>query len=179
MIHNFFGIAPEISPKDVYIAPNATLISRVRVLENASIWFGAVLRGDSEWIEIGIGSNIQDNAVLHTDPGFPLIVGPNVTVGHLAMLHGCIVGEGSMIGMGSTIMNGCRIGRNCLIGARTLLTEMKNIPDGSVVHGSPGKIVGNVTPAQLTMLAETARSYQIRASAYLAWTNRPAPSPSA
>lgn len=172
MLHNFFDIEPEISSKNVYIAPNATLISRVRVHQDASIWFGAVLRGDAEWIEIGVGSNVQDNAVLHTDPGFPLIVGPNVTVGHLAMLHGCIIGEGSLIGMGATIMNGCRIGRNCLIGARALLTENKLIPDGSVVHGTPGKIVGEVTPEHLTMLSATSRSYRERARSYLEWTAR-------
>jgi carbonic anhydrase/acetyltransferase-like protein (isoleucine patch superfamily) len=153
---------------DCFVAPNATLIGRVTMLAGASVWFGAVLRGDAEPITIGPGSNVQDNAVLHTDPGFPLTIEDNVTIGHLAMVHGCTVGAGSLIGMGATVMNGATIGKNCLIGACSLITEGKVIPDNSVVRGSPGKIVGQVSDAHLAMLAATAKSYQDRAQRYRA-----------
>jgi carbonic anhydrase/acetyltransferase-like protein (isoleucine patch superfamily) len=172
MIYKLAGFSPEISTQEVYIAADARLIAKVRIKDNASIWFGAVLRGDAEWIEIGNGSNIQDNSVLHTDPGYPLLVGENVTVGHLTILHGCSIGDGSLIGMGSTIMNGCRIGRDCLIGARTLLTEGKEIPDRSIVRGSPGKIVGEVSAEHLEMLARVSKSYQERARFYLEQIDR-------
>lgn len=158
---------PEIAP-GCFIAPNASIIGRVRVMPRASIWFGAVLRGDAELIAIGNGSNVQDNSVLHTDPGFPLTLEENVTIGHLAIVHGCTIGAGSLIGMGATIMNGATIGKNCLIGARTLITEGKDIPDNSVVRGSPGKIVGEISDAHLLMIAATAQSYRDRAQRYLA-----------
>jgi carbonic anhydrase/acetyltransferase-like protein (isoleucine patch superfamily) len=151
---------------DCFIAPTASIIGRVSVMQGASVWFGAVLRGDSEPIAIGPGSNVQDNAVLHTDPGFPLVIEENVTIGHLAMVHGCTVGAGSLIGMGATVMNGAKIGKNCLIGACSLITEGKEIPDNSVVRGSPGKVVGEVSEAHLAMLAATAKSYQDRAQRY-------------
>ncbi|MDB5367979.1 MAG: hypothetical protein JWM77_3906 [Rhodospirillales bacterium] len=149
-----------------YVAPSATLIGRVQLAARASVWFGAVLRGDEDTIFIGEGSNVQDNCVLHTDQGFPMTVGDGVTIGHLAILHGCIIGAGSLIGMGSTLMNGVRIGRNCLIGARTLLTEGKEIPDNAVVRGSPGKIVGEVTETQIAMMQAGALSYRERAAQY-------------
>jgi carbonic anhydrase/acetyltransferase-like protein (isoleucine patch superfamily) len=152
--------------ESAYVAPSAVLIGRVQLAARASIWFGAVLRGDEDTILVGDGSNVQDNCVLHTDRGFPMTIGEGVTVGHLAILHGCTVGAGALIGMGSTLMNGVRIGRNCLIGARTLLTEGKEIPDNAVVRGSPGKIVGEVTEAQIAMMQAGALSYRERAAQY-------------
>ncbi|PTQ13035.1 gamma carbonic anhydrase family protein [Sphingomonas oleivorans] len=166
MLYSLDGDRPEIAAPDCYVAPTALLIGRVKLMPRASIWFGAVLRGDAELIAIGTGSNVQDNSVLHTDPGFPLTLEEDVTVGHLATLHGCVVGAGSLIGMGATVMNGTRIGRNCLIGARALITEGKDIPDGSIVRGSPGKIVGEVTPDHIDMMAKTAQSYRDRAAHY-------------
>jgi carbonic anhydrase/acetyltransferase-like protein (isoleucine patch superfamily) len=152
--------------ESAYVAPSAVLIGRVQLAARASIWFGAVLRADEDTILVGDGSNVQDNCVLHTDRGFPMTIGEGVTVGHLAILHGCTIGAGALIGMGSTLMNGVRIGRNCLIGARTLLTEGKEIPDNAVVRGSPGKIVGEVTEAQIAMMQAGALSYRERAAQY-------------
>ena len=142
-----------------WIAPSATVLGRVRLLKDASVWFGATLRGDNEWITIGEGSNVQDGAVLHTDPGAPLAVGRGVTIGHMVMLHGCEVGDGSLIGIGSIILNRTKIGRNCLIGANTLLTENKTIPDNSVVMGAPGKVVRQVDENALALLKYSAAHY--------------------
>jgi carbonic anhydrase/acetyltransferase-like protein (isoleucine patch superfamily) len=139
---------PETENADYWIAQTATVIGRVKLGANASVWWGAVLRGDNECITIGRGSNVQDNAVLHTDPGFPLEVGADVTVGHQAMLHGCTIGEGSLIGIGAVVLNGARIGRNCLIGAMAFIGEGKDIPDNALVKGIPGKIVGTVSAEQ-------------------------------
>ncbi|MBI1239901.1 MAG: gamma carbonic anhydrase family protein [Alphaproteobacteria bacterium] len=144
---------------DYWVAPNAVVLGRVRLLKDASVWFGAVLRGDNEWITIGEGSNVQDNSVLHTDPGAPLTLGRNVTVGHLVMLHGCTIGDNSLVGIGSVILNRARIGRNCLIGANTLIPEGKEIPDNSMVLGSPGKIVRPVNEEQAAMLRYSAQHY--------------------
>jgi carbonic anhydrase/acetyltransferase-like protein (isoleucine patch superfamily) len=124
-----------------WVAPNATLVGRVILREDASVWWNAVLRGDNEPIVVGEGSNVQDGAVLHTDMGSPLTLGRDVTVGHLAMLHGCEIGDGSLVGIGAVVLNGARVGRGCLIGAKALIGEGKVIPDGSVVLGSPGRIV--------------------------------------
>ena len=124
-----------------WIAPDAQVMGAIILEENASVWFGAVLRGDNEPITIGVNSNVQDGAVMHTDIGFPLMLGRNVTIGHQAMLHGCTVGDNSLIGIGATILNGARIGKNCLIGAHALVGEGKEIPDNSMVLGMPGKIV--------------------------------------
>ncbi|MGD1926130.1 MAG: gamma carbonic anhydrase family protein [Paracoccaceae bacterium] len=134
--------APTVPKEGTYwIAPGAQVIGRVTLAEQVSIWFNAVLRGDNEPITIGKGSNVQDGAVFHTDPGFPLAIGADVTVGHMALLHGCTVGDGTLVGMGAMVMNGAKVGRNCLIGANALVTEGKEIPDGSMVLGQPGKIV--------------------------------------
>jgi carbonic anhydrase/acetyltransferase-like protein (isoleucine patch superfamily) len=136
---------PDLPPQGEYwIAPTAVVLGRVRLLKNASVWFGATLRGDNEWITVGAGSNIQDGSTLHTDPGVPLTIGKGVTIGHMVMLHGCEIGDGSLVGIGSIILNRTKIGKNCLIGANTLLTEGKDIPDNSVVMGSPGKVVRQV-----------------------------------
>lgn len=131
-----------------WIAPTAVVIGKVRLERDASVWWGAVLRGDNELITVGEGSNVQDGSILHTDPGCPLTIERNVTVGHVAVLHGCVVGEGSLVGIGAVILNGARIGRNCLIGARALIAEGKEIPDNSLVMGMPGKVVGEVRPEQ-------------------------------
>ena len=127
-----------------WIAPTAVVIGNVRLEHNASIWWNAVLRGDNELITLGEGSNIQDGCVLHTDPGFPMSIGKDVTVGHLAMLHGCTIGANSLIGIGAVILNGARIGSNCLIGAKALISEGKEIPDNSLVMGAPGRIKSEV-----------------------------------
>ena len=123
-----------------WIAPNATVIGDIHLAKDASIWFNAVLRGDNEPIYVGEGSNVQDGSIIHTDPSFPCSIGKNVTVGHLAMLHGCSIGDGSLIGIGSVILNGAKIGKNCIIGSKALVTEGMDIPDGSMVLGIPGKI---------------------------------------
>ena len=124
-----------------WVAPNAVLLGRIALEEDASVWFGAVLRGDNELIRICKRSNVQDGSVLHTDPGFPLTIGEDCTIGHMVMLHGCTIGRGSLIGIGSIIMNGVKIGEECLIGANTLIPEGKEIPPRSMVLGAPGKIV--------------------------------------
>ncbi|WP_138464699.1 gamma carbonic anhydrase family protein [Poseidonocella sp. HB161398] len=151
---------------DFWVAPDANLIGKVVLEEGASVWFGATLRGDNETITLGAGSNIQENCVLHTDMGFPLEIGANCTIGHKAMLHGCIIGEQSLIGMGATVLNGARIGRNCLIGAGALITEGKVIPDGSLVMGAPGKVVRELSPAQIEGLRKSAEGYAARMRVY-------------
>ncbi len=142
-----------------YIAPNAAVIGRVTLRAGVSVWFSCVLRGDVEAIEIGEGSNIQDGTVIHADPGFPVHVGANVTVGHNAMLHGCRVGDGSLIGIGAVVLNGARIGRGCLVGAGALVTEGTEIPDGSLVLGSPAKVKKTLSPEQQLALAHNADHY--------------------
>ncbi len=141
--------ALETASDAYWIAPTAVIIGKVRLEHNASVWWGAVLRGDNELITVGKGSNVQDNSVLHTDPGFPLTIEANVTIGHLAMLHGCIIGEGSLIGIGAVILNGARIGKNCLVGAKALVTENAEIPDNSLVLGAPAKAVSEVKPERI------------------------------
>jgi len=142
-----------------FIAPNAAVIGRVTLHENSSIWFSCVLRGDSERIEVGAGSNIQDGTVMHADAGFPCVVGKNVTVGHNAMLHGCTIGDGSLVGINAVVLNGARIGRGCLIGANALVTEGMDIPDGSLVLGSPGKVKTTLSEEQQLALAHNADHY--------------------
>ena len=143
-----------------WVAPNATIIGDVTLEKNSSIWFNAVLRGDIENIHIGEGSNIQDGSVLHTDPGYPLKVGKDVTVGHLVMLHGCTIGDNSLIGIGAVILNNAKIGNNCIIGAKTLIAENKEIPDDSLVVGSPGRIVRKVTEDEKKAVLENTKHYQ-------------------
>jgi carbonic anhydrase/acetyltransferase-like protein (isoleucine patch superfamily) len=144
---------------EYWIAPNAVVVGKVILKHNASIWFGVVARGDNDPIEIGENSNVQDNSVLHTDYGAPLIIGDNVTVGHMAMLHGCTIGDGSLIGIGAVVLSGARIGRGCLIGAGALITEGKIIPDRSVVMGAPGKVVREASAEHAAMLAAGAEHY--------------------
>jgi len=145
---------------DTWIAPDANVIGKVVLEAGVSVWFGATLRGDNEEIRIGAGSNIQEGCILHTDMGFPIVVGPDCTIGHRAILHGCTLGEGTLIGMGATLLNGCRIGAGCLIGAGALITEGKEIPAGSLVMGAPGRVVRSLdTTAQMRLL-QSALGYQ-------------------
>ncbi|MEO5621255.1 MAG: gamma carbonic anhydrase family protein [Cypionkella sp.] len=162
MIYALDDISPEIAAS-AWIAETAVLIGKIVVEDEASIWFGAVLRGDNEEIRIGRGSNLQENSVLHTDMGYPLSIGANCTIGHKAMLHGCTIGEGSLIGMGATVLNGAKIGKGCLIGAGALITEGKEIPDGALVMGAPGKVVRMLDDAARARLIKSAEGYQANA----------------
>ena len=153
------GHAPEIAD-DTWIAPDANLIGRVVLDAAASVWFGCTLRGDNEVIHVGTGTNVQENTVMHTDMGYPLLIGAGCTIGHKVMLHGCTIGENSLIGMGATVLNGARIGRDCLIGAGALITEGKEIPDGSLVVGAPGKVVRALDADAIDGLRASALHYQ-------------------
>lgn len=149
-----------------WVAPNATLVGKVKLEQGASVWFGAVLRGDNELIHIGEQSNVQDGTVMHTDMGSPLTVGKGVTIGHNAMLHGCTVGDYSLIGINAVVLNGAKIGKYCIIGANALIGEGKEIPDGSLVVGSPGKVVRELSEAQKNMLEASAAHYVHNAQRY-------------
>jgi carbonic anhydrase/acetyltransferase-like protein (isoleucine patch superfamily) len=162
MIYTLDGVAPQIDPS-AWVAPDANLIGRVVLEAEASVWFGVTIRGDNEEIRVGPGSNVQENCVLHTDIGYPLVIGANCTIGHKAMLHGCTIGEGTLIGMGATILNGARIGKGCLIGACALVTEGKVIPDGSLVMGAPGKVVRDLDSAARERLLLSAAGYRANA----------------
>lgn len=151
-----------------WVAPTATVIGNVRLETGASVWFGAVLRGDNELILVGEDSNVQDGAVLHTDPGSPLTLGKGVTVGHNAMLHGCTVGDYSLVGINAVVLNGARIGKHCIIGANALIAEGKEIPDGSLVVGSPGKVVRELSEQQKKLLEASAAHYVRNARRYAA-----------
>jgi len=153
--------APEIDPS-AFVADTATLVGKVTLAANASVWFGTTLRGDNERITIGENSNVQEGTVMHTDPGYPLDIGRNVTIGHQAMLHGCTVGEGSLIGIQAVVLNGARIGKGCLVGAGALVTEGKEFPDHSLILGSPAKVVRTLTQEDLLRLEGTAASYVAR-----------------
>jgi carbonic anhydrase/acetyltransferase-like protein (isoleucine patch superfamily) len=151
---------PEFPPEGEYwIAPNAVVAGHVILKKNASVWFGAVLRGDNEPIIVGENSNVQDNSVLHTDMGSPLTIGANVTVGHQVMLHGCSIGDGALIGIGAVVLNGAKIGRNCLVGAGALITENKEFPDGTMILGSPAKVVRELSPEQAARMGMGALGY--------------------
>ena len=151
---------------DAWIAPGAHVMGRITLESRTSVWFGAVLRGDNEMITVGAGSNIQENAVLHTDIGFPLTIGAGCTIGHKAMLHGCTIGDNSLIGMDATVLNGAVIGNNCLIGAGALITEGKIIPDGSLVMGAPGKVVRELDADAITRLRASATHYSENAARF-------------
>ena len=142
-----------------WVADSASVIGRVALGAGASVWFGAVLRGDNEWITVGARSNVQEGAVLHTDLGFPLTLGEDVTVGHQVMLHGCHVGDGSLIGIQAVVLNGARIGRHCLVGAGSVVTEGKSFPDGSLILGSPAKVVRQLSEEQIQRMALGAAHY--------------------
>lgn len=159
-VYNLGNVTPELPNDDEYwIAPTAAVMGRVILKKNASVWWGATLRGDNDPIVVGENSNVQDGSVLHTDTGSPLLIGANVTVGHLVMLHGCTIGDNTLVGIGSIVLNGAKIGRNCLIGANCLITEGKEIPDNSLVMGAPGKVVREVSAQQAMVMAAGAQHY--------------------
>ena len=162
-IYELDGQGPDL-PQDgnYYIADTAVVIGKVRLLKSASVWFGAVLRGDNEWIEVGEGANVQDNSTCHTDPGYPLTIGKNVTVGHNVILHGCTLEDDSLVGMGSIVMNGAKIGRGAVVGAGSVITEGKQFPEYSLIIGSPARVIRTLTPEQATAMGRAAKSYQIR-----------------
>lgn len=153
------GIAPTRPAGFCLVAESATVIGNVEIGEEVGIWFGAVIRGDNERITIGARTNIQDQCVLHTDPGFPLTIGEGCTIGHRATLHGCTIGASTLVGMSATILNGARIGRNCLIGAAALITEGTEIPDGSLVLGAPGKVARTLSADEIARLEKSADRY--------------------
>ncbi len=157
-IYALDGVTPEVTGEH-WIAPGAVVLGRVILKRNASVWFGAVLRGDNDPIIIGENSNVQDGSILHTDVGAPLTIGANCTIGHMVMLHGCSIGDNTLVGIGSVVLNGARIGKNCIIGARSLITEGKEIPDNSLVMGAPGKIVRELTPELAQMNTFSALHY--------------------
>jgi carbonic anhydrase/acetyltransferase-like protein (isoleucine patch superfamily) len=151
---------------DYWIAPDAVVIGSVILEPNASVWFGCIVRGDNDTITIGENSQLQDGCVAHTDKGYPLSLGKNVSVGHMAMLHGCTVGDGSLIGIKAVLLNGSKIGRNCLIGANSLIAERKEIPDGSLVLGSPGKVVRQLSPEEIKNINSFAEHYVLKFKRY-------------
>ena len=158
---------PELAGDGHFVADNSSVIGHVRLMDQASVWFNVVIRGDNELITIGPQSNVQDGSVLHTDPGYPLTLGTGVTVGHKAMLHGCEIGDYSLIGINAVVLNGAKIGKHCLIGANTLIPEGMEVPDGSMVVGSPGKIKRELMDSQKKMLEMSAAHYVKNAANYL------------
>lgn len=165
MLHSIGSRVPELHP-ECWVAPSADVIGSVRLAAGASVWFGCVLRGDSDWIDIGLDTNIQDGTVIHTDAGAPTHIGARVTVGHRALLHSCTIGDETLIANGAMVLDRSVIGRHCLIAAGTLIPPDKQIPDGSVVMGSPGKIVREVTERDLALIRGAAASYARRAQRY-------------
>jgi carbonic anhydrase/acetyltransferase-like protein (isoleucine patch superfamily) len=161
------GEAPDL-PSDgrCWIADNATVIGRVRLKAETSVWFNAVLRGDNEWIELGARSQVQDNATLHTDPGFPLTIGEDCVIGHNVVLHGCVIGTNSLVGMGAIVLNGARIGRNCLLGAGALVTEGKEFPDNSLILGAPARVTRTLDDAAAQAITRAADVYVRRWQRY-------------
>ena len=165
-IYELDGNAPQLA-EGAWVAESAEVIGRVELLQSANIWPKVVIRGDNDLIQVGEGSNVQDASVLHTDPGYPLLIGKNVTVGHQVMLHGCSIGDGSLIGIGAVILNGAKIGKHCLVGAGALVTEGKEFPDGSMIIGSPAKAVKALTPEQIAGIGEIAGRYVKNAQRYI------------
>lgn len=165
MIYSLGDMTPELG-RNYYVAESATVVGRVVLGNNVSVWFGAVVRGDVDGIAIGDDTNIQDGSVLHVDQGCPLEIGSRVTVGHACVLHGCTIGDDTLIGIKSVVMNGAKIGKNCLIGANTLITEGKSIPDGSLVVGSPGRVIRALTPDEIEAIRNNARHYVENAEQY-------------
>jgi len=166
-IYELEGQAPELpDPGRFYVADTAAVIGRVRLKTDVSVWFGAVLRGDNEWIEIGERSQIQDNCVLHTDPGFPLTIGTNCVIGHLVMLHGCTIGDNTLIGMGAVLLNGSKIGNNSLVGAGAVVTEGKSFPDNSLIVGAPARVIRSLDAKAVELIREGADVYVRRITLY-------------
>ena len=166
MKYSLKGTKCQIDESKCWIAPSADLIGGVTIGQDSSVWWKAVLRADNEPITIGARTNIQDGCIFHTDPGFPIAIGSNVSVGHLCMLHGCTIDDGCLIGIGSIILNGAQIGKNVLIGANTLITEGKQIPENSLVIGSPGKVIRELTKEQINNLLANAAGYVERTKLY-------------
>jgi len=164
-IYELDGIAPRMADS-AWVADSAQVMGNVVLSEDSSVWFGATLRGDTETITVGRGSNVQDGSVMHADIGYPLTVGENVTIGHMVMLHGCTIGDESLIGIGATVLNGAVIGKNCLVGAGSLVTEGKAFPDGSMIMGTPAKVVKTLTPEQIEGLRRSAQHYVENAQRY-------------
>ena len=159
-IYELDGVRPEFpSDGQSWVAETAVLIGRVRLLSEASVWWNAVLRGDNEWIEVGVRSQVQDNATLHTDPGYPLTIGSDCVIGHNVIMHGCKIGANSLIGMGAIVLNGAKIGANCLIGANALVTERKEFPDNSLIVGAPAKAVRTLDDAVIVGIRGSAEHY--------------------
>ena len=166
-IYELDGQAPEFPGAGEYwIAESAVLIGRVRMKKDTSVWFGAVLRGDNEWIELGERSQIQDNATLHTDPGFPMTIGSNCVIGHNVILHGCTIGDNSLVGMGAIMLNGSKIGKNCLVGAGAVVTEGKTFPDNSLIVGAPARAIRTIDDKLTAMIRGGAEVYVQRSKQY-------------
>ena len=166
-IYSLEGVSPDLPENlEYWVAPDAVLIGKIRLQRNASIWFNAVLRGDNELIDIGENSNVQDGSICHTDMGFPLKIGRDVTIGHRVMLHGCEIGDNSLIGIGATVLNGARVGRNCIIGAHALITEGKEIPDNSLAVGAPAKVIRSIDDDTAALLKASADHYVENAQRY-------------
>lgn len=153
-------------PKSCWIAPDANIIGSVHLTSKNSIWFGVTLRGDNDSLTIGEGTNVQENTVMHTDPGLPLVIGKGCTIGHQAMLHGCTIGDNSLIGMGATILNGAKIGNNSLVGAHALVPENKSFPDGSLIIGTPAKVVRSLSEEEIAGLKKSAQTYMSKIPLY-------------
>jgi carbonic anhydrase/acetyltransferase-like protein (isoleucine patch superfamily) len=164
-LYKLGDVSPAVAPT-AYVTPSASVIGNVVLAEHSSVWFGATLRGDNETISIGVGSNVQDGAVMHTDPGFPLTIGAHVSVGHQAMLHGCTVGEGSLIGIQAVVLNAAVIGRGCLVGAGAVITERKVFADGTLILGAPAKVVRELTAEERENLLKVAANYAARGAYY-------------
>ena len=164
-IYQFEDRIPDVD-SSAFVADSASVIGSVKLGMGSSVWYGAVIRGDNEPISVGQNSNVQEGSTLHTDPGFPCTIGSNVTIGHQAMLHGCTVGDGSLIGIQAVVLNGAVIGKQCLIGAGALITEGKQIPDRSLVLGSPGKVVRQLTDEDLARMQRNAEVYVRKAQAF-------------
>jgi carbonic anhydrase/acetyltransferase-like protein (isoleucine patch superfamily) len=170
-LYQLADVSPTVAAT-AYVAPNATVVGNAVLDEHSSVWFGATLRGDNEVIRIGAHSNVQDGAVLHTDPGYPLLIGTHVSIGHQAMLHGCTVGDGSLIGIQAVVLNAAVIGRGCLVGAGALITERKEFADGMLILGSPAKAVRELTPEERENLLKAAANYAARGAHYRAHLRR-------
>ena len=164
-VYRLGDVSPQVAAS-AYVAPGASIIGNVVLTDRSSVWFGAILRGDNETIRIGVDSNVQDGAVMHTDPGFPLTLGANVSIGHQAMLHGCTVGEGSLIGIQAVVLNAAVIGKSCLVGAGAVITERKVFPDGSLILGAPAKVVRELTAEERENLLKVAANYAARGAHY-------------
>lgn len=164
-LYELDGTAPRVADT-AWVADNAQVIGNVVLGEDSSVWFGVTVRGDTETITIGRGSNIQDGSVLHADVGLPLTIGENVTVGHQVMLHGCTIGDGSLIGIGAVVLNGAKIGKHCLVGAGSLVTEGKEFADGTMILGSPARVAKTLTPEQIEGLRMSAKHYVENAASY-------------